>query len=207
MPLTVVGAGVGRTGTTSLKIALERLLGRPCHHMYEMFTDPMEIPRWSAAIEGQPVDWTKMCSGFAAAVDWPAAAFWPELSIANPDALVVLSVRDPESWYRSATNTIFQLYENVPAEMRPWFQCFRTLLDQRFSTAFADPDVMMSAFERHNDAVRRSIPRERLLEWTPTDGWEPLCDRLGLVVPDDAFPWNNDTDQWRELCGMEPIPR
>jgi uncharacterized protein YndB with AHSA1/START domain len=203
--LEVIGAGVGRTGTTSLKIALERLLGRPCHHMYEMFVDPTEIPRWTDAIDGCPVDWTTMCSGYAAVVDWPGAAFWPELTIANPDALVVLSVRDAESWYRSAMNTIFQVYDIVPPEMRPWFESMRRLLDQRFSCDFRDPDAMMTAFELHNESVRRTIPPGRLLEWSPGDGWGPLCDRLGLDEPTDPFPRANDTNQWRELVGMAPI--
>jgi len=205
MALRVIGAGVGRTGTTSLKLALERLLDQPCHHMYEMFDDPMEIPRWTKAIDGFPVDWKVMCSGYAAVVDWPGAAFWPELTIANPDALVVLSVRDAESWYRSAKNTIFQIYDIVPPELQPWFDTMRRLLDQRFSCAFSDPEAMMSAFERHNESVRRAIPPERLLEWTPSDGWGPLCDRLGLHVPTDPFPRANDTNQWRELVGMAPL--
>jgi hypothetical protein len=174
--------------------------------MYEMFDDPMEIPRWTNAIDGNPVDWREMCSGYAAVVDWPGAAFWPELTTANPDALVVLSVRDAESWYRSATNTIFQIYDIAPPEIQPWFDAMRRLLDQRFSCAFGDPETMMAAFERHNDSVRRAIPPGRLLEWTPSDGWAPLCDRLGLDVPTDLFPRANDTNQWRELVGMAPLP-
>jgi hypothetical protein len=203
--LRVVGAGVGRTGTTSLKLALERLLGDPCHHMYEMFVDPAEIPRWTAAIDGRPVDWTTMCDGFAAVVDWPGAAFWPELSIAHPDALVILSVRDPESWYRSASNTIFQIYDHAPEMWRPWFDAMHRLLGDRFASAFDDPGVMMAAFERHNESVRRSIAPARLLEWTPSDGWGPICDRLGVAVPAEDFPHTNDTNQWRELLGMAPI--
>ena len=205
MSLRVVGAGVGRTGTTSLKLALERLLGEPCHHMYEMFGDPAEIPRWTAAIEGRPVDWTTMCDGFAAVVDWPGAAFWPELTIAHPDALVILSVRDPESWYLSASNTIFQVYDNAPAEWQHWFDAMYRLLGERFSCDLDDPDTMMAAFERHNESVRRSVAPERLLEWTPSDGWEPICGRLGLAVPAQPFPWTNDTNQLRELLGLAPI--
>src|SRR5690348_14654519 len=100
MGLRVVGAGVGRTGTHSLKIALEQLLGVPCHHMLEIIGDPSQIPAWTAAVEGNP-DWPRIFEGYGASVDWPSAAFWRELHAQYPDALVLLSVRDPEAWYRS----------------------------------------------------------------------------------------------------------
>jgi len=206
MSLKVVGAGVGRTGTNSLKLALEELLGQPCHHMFEIFTDPAQIPLWTDAIEGKAVDWSTMPGDFGAVVDWPAASFWPELSEANPDALVLLSVRDPESWYRSASNTIFQTFDHAPPEMRQWLDSVRYLLRKRFSDQFDDPTVMMDAFERHNDAVRDAFTPERLLEWTPTDGWEPICERLGLDVPDHPFPKTNDTNQWRASVGMPALP-
>jgi hypothetical protein len=206
MTLKVVGAGVGRTGTNSLKIALEQLLGEPCHHMFEIFADPAQISRWTDAIEGRPVDWSSMLTGYAALVDWPGASFWPELTAANPDALVLLSVRDPQSWYRSASNTIFQTFDNAPPEVRPWLDAVRTLLRDRFSDQLGDPTAMIDAFERHNHAVRQAITSDRLLEWTPTDGWEPICERLGVEVPDDPFPRTNDTTQWRADFGMPPLP-
>jgi uncharacterized protein YndB with AHSA1/START domain len=205
MPLEVVGAGVGRTGTNSLKVALEQLLGEPCHHMYEIFVDPSQIPLWTDAIEGRPVDWSTMPMGYGALVDWPGASFWPELTEANPDALVLLSVRDPEDWYKSASNTIFQVFDNAPPEMMPWIESMRQLLGERFSNNLGDPAEMMTAFENHNDAVRRAIPAERLLEWSPGDGWDPICERLGLEVPDEPFPKTNDTNQWRANLGMPPL--
>ena len=119
MELEVVGAGVGRTGTHSLKLALEQLLDAPCHHMLEILGDPDQIPAWIDAIEGRPVDWSAILARYGAIVDWPGAAFWRELSHANPDALVLLSVRDPEEWYRSASNTIFLTFDNMPPEVAP----------------------------------------------------------------------------------------
>jgi hypothetical protein len=205
MTLKVVGAGVGRTGTNSLKIALEQLLGQPCHHMYEIVADPTQIPRWTDAIEGRSIDWSTMPDGYAALVDWPGASFWPELSAANPDALVLLSVRDPEDWYRSAWNTIFQVFDVAPPEARPWFDTMRSLLRDRFSDQLDDPTAMMNAFERHNDAVRNAIPAERLLEWSPGDGWEPICERLTVSVPDGPFPKTNDTQQWRADFGLPAL--
>jgi hypothetical protein len=206
MTLQVVGAGVGRTGTNSLKVALEQLLGGPCHHMTEILEHPEQIPTWTDAIEGRSVDWSDLLAGYDALVDWPGASFWPELTAANPDALVLLSVRDPESWYRSASNTIFGVFDHAPPEMKPWFESMRGLLKERFSDQFDDAGTMMSAFERHNEAVRQAIPSDRLLEWTPTDGWGPICERLGLDVPDDPFPMTNDTNQWRAGLGLPPLP-
>ena len=205
MEIAVVGAGVGRTGTHSLKIALEQLLGGPCHHMVEILGDPAQAPAWIDAIEGRPVDWSMMLARYRSIVDWPGGAFWPELSAAYPDALVLLSVRDPEGWYRSASNTIFQTFDHMPPEVAPWLTSVRKLLHDRFSDRFDDPTAMMDAFVRHNDAVRAGVPAARLLEWTPGDGWAPICERLGLPTPAEPFPVTNTTDEFREMIGMPPL--
>ncbi len=206
MGLQVVGAGVGRTGTHSLKIALERLLGGPCHHMVETFGDSAEVPGWIGAIEGKPVDWPLLLARYRAIVDWPGASFWREISAAFPDALVLLSVRDPEAWYRSASDTIFLTLGQVPPPERArWRNAVCKLLHDRFSDRFDDPAAMMDAFQRHNDAVRREVPAARLLEWRPRDGWDPICERLGLPVPDDPFPVTNTTNQTRAMFGMPPV--
>ena len=206
MEIAVVGAGVGRTGTHSLKIALEQLLGGPCHHMVEMMADPTQIPTWIDAIDGRPVDWSAMLAPYRAIVDWPGGSFWPELSTAFPDALVLLSLRDPDSWYRSASNTIFLAFDNLPPEIAPWFDAVRKLLHERFSDQFEDPTAMMDAFVRHNERVRAEVPADRLLEWTAGDGWEPICERLGLAVPAEAFPVTNTTSEFREMIGVAPLP-
>ena len=124
---------------------------------------------------------------------------------ANPDALVLLSVRDPESWYRSASNTIFLTFDNMPPEVGPWMDEVRKLLHDRFSDRFDDPTAMMDAFVRHNDAVHAEVPAGRLLEWIPGDGWEPICERLGLPVPAEPFPITNTTDEFREMVGIPPL--
>lgn len=206
MPLKVVGAGVGRTGTHSLKIALEQLLGGPCHHMLEVLGDPAQVPGWMDAIEGRSVDWSSFPPGYLSLVDWPGCSFWPELSAANPDALVLLSVRDPEDWYRSASNTIFQSFDKVPPELQPWMNGMRELLRERFSDRFEDPTAMMDAYERHNSAVRSAIPPARLLEWSPEEGWKPICDRLGVDSPSEPFPVTNTTGEFRAMIGLTPLP-
>ena len=205
MDLAVVGAGVGRTGTHSLKLALEQLLGAPCHHMIEIFGDPTQVPAWVDAIDGRPVDWSAMLARYRAIVDWPGGSFWPELSAAFPDALVLLSVRDPEGWYRSASNTIFLPFANMSPEAGSWLEAMLKLFRDRFSDRFDDPTAMMDAFVRHNDAVRAAVPAGRLLEWSPGDGWEPICERLGLPVPADPFPVTNTTEEFRAMFGMPPV--
>jgi Sulfotransferase domain len=205
MELVVVGAGVGRTGTHSLKLALEQLSGAPCHHMMEMMADPGQVPAWIDAIEGRPVDWSTMLANYRSIVDWPGGSFWPELSAANPDTLVLLSVRDPESWYRSASNTIFLAFDRVPPEMAPWMDAMRKLLHDRFSDQFENPTAMMDAYERHNDEVRSKVPSAQLLEWTLGDGWEPICERLGHPVPANPFPVTNSTSEFRQMIGLPPL--
>src|SRR6185437_16546650 len=126
--LQVVGAGVGRTGSHSLKLALEQLLGGTCHHMVEVFSHPDELPAWIDAANGRSVDWAAMMKGYTAQVDWPGASFWPELTAANPDALVILSVRDPDAWYTSCSNTIFEGMTTMQAEGNEWMNSMRTLM-------------------------------------------------------------------------------
>lgn len=205
IPVRVVGAGVGRTGTHSLKMALEQLLGVPCHHMVEVLAHPEQMPVWTDAVEGRPVDWPALLAEYGAIVDWPGASFWPELSEAFPDALVLLSVRDPDAWYRSGSNTIFPGMEHAPPEMQPWMTTVKKLMHERFCADLEDPDAMKAAFARHNDAVRAAIPTDRLLEWTVTDGWEPICAALGVPVPPDPFPVSNTMNEFRSLMGLPPV--
>jgi hypothetical protein len=203
--LQVVGAGVGRTGTHSLKIALEQLLGGTCHHMVEVFARPDEVPAWIDAASGRPVDWTAMMGGYTAQVDWPGASFWPELAAANPDALVLLSLRDPEAWFTSCSNTIFAGIPLFLEQGDEWMAALVGIMGERFSDQFDDRAAMTAAFERHNDAVRAGVPADRLLEWTAADGWDPICERLGLPVPTTAFPRVNSTDEFRAMTGMPAL--
>ncbi len=197
MTLQVIGAGVGRTGTHSLKLALEQLTGGRCHHMLEVMQHPEEIPSWIDAIDGKPVDWAALMSPYTCQVDWPGASFWPELLEANPDALVLLSTRDPEEWYRSASNTIFVTIGGGAGERGPWMDSLLRLMRDRFSDKIDDPEAMIAAYIRHNDQVRSAVPADQLLEWTATQGWQPICERLGLPVPDAPFPLTNTTDEFR----------
>ena len=203
MTLRVVGAGLGRTGTHSLKLALEQLLGGPCRHMIEVLGNPEgQVPGWTDAIEGRPVDWDALLDGYRSIVDWPGGSFWRELLAANPDALVLLSVRDPDDWYRSASNTIFLAINHLSVETDAWMSEVRKMMRDRFSDDFDNKDAMIDAFNRHNAAVRKEAPPAQLLEWTPTDGWEPICERLGVPVPSEPFPVTNTTDEFRAMLGL-----
>jgi hypothetical protein len=199
MSLRVVGAGLGRTGTLSLKLALERLLGAPCYHMAEVFPRPEHVGLWRDAALGRPTDWRKLFTGFAAAVDWPAAAFWRELSAEFPDALILLSVRPAEAWWQSASQTIFAVQESIPPQFR---EMTEPLFRERFTPRLDDRDACIAAYERHNADVRARAPKERLLEWTASDGWGPLCKALGLPVPAEPFPRVNTSEEF-----LSRIPR
>jgi Sulfotransferase domain len=206
MSLRIVGAGLGRTGTHSLKLALERLLDAPCYHMVEVFAHPEHIAVWRAAVDGDPVDWNGLMDGYAASVDWPAAAFWRELSDANPDAMVLLSTRSsPGAWWKSANETIFQVGRSTSddpalAEFNGFPQA---LFEKTFTPGWTDEHEAMRAYEAHNAAVRAEVPAHRLVDWQPGDGWEPICAALDVAVPAEPFPHVNTTDEFRKMTGLE----
>ena len=212
MGLRVVGAGVGRTGTGSLKLALERLLGAPCYHAYELSQHPHQVPLWHEAVRGNELDWNDIYGGYAATVDWPGAAFWRSLHQAYPESLVLLSVRDTDAWFRSANATIIELTRRTEdqevatwtPEMKAWHSMHWELFATRFAPVPWDERTAKRAYERHNSEVRATVPANRLLEWHPGDGWEPLCERLGAPVPEEPFPHINTTDTWRAGMGWPP---
>ena len=198
-----MGAGLGRTGTLSLKMALEQLVGGSCYHMLEVFAHPDHVAMWHGATRGEPVDWDELFADYTTAVDWPAAAFWRELSAAYPDAPVVLSTRDSESWWRSADQTIYEVFRGEHDADDPWFAMISELQRTRFTPDFLDREAAIAAFEAHNAEVRAIVSPERLVEWRPGDGWAPLCAALGVPVPDEAFPHTNTTEEFRTRAGMD----
>jgi hypothetical protein len=209
MTLQVVGAGLGRTGTTSLKAALEQLLGAPCYHMMEVFGKPDVAATWQRAAEGDTPEWDQLLGGYRATVDWPAAAFWRELSAAYPDAIVLLSTRDADGWWKSASNTIFEATQPSRSDDdSPGFQAelemINSLFAHRFTPNWLDEDAAKTAFLQHNDEVRAGTAPDRLVEWQPGDGWAPLCAALDLPVPDVAYPHVNTTDEFRLMAGLDP---
>jgi hypothetical protein len=206
MALKVVGAGLGRTGTASLQAALEQLLDARCYHMLEVFGKPEVARTWSRAVDGDFPDWEEFLGDYRATVDWPAAAFWRELSDAYPDAIVLLSTRDADDWWQSASNTIFQAIQRdappgTPLEVER--EMILNLLHGRFTLNWDDADAAKAAFLRHNADVRANAPAGRLVEWHPGDGWGPLCAALELPEPDAPFPHLNTTDEFRLMTGLD----
>ena len=199
MNLRVVGAGLPRTGTHSLQLALEHLLNGRCYHMREIPGHPFDLgPDWNLALEGGTPDWNQLLNEYVATVDWPASMFWRELSGAYPDALVLLSVRDSaETWYQSFSETILPVARKALA---PDWKEGRGLLDlfERFTgtTDWDDPAALITAYERHNDDVKKAVPEDRLLVWNASEGWQPICQVLRLPVPDEPFPWVNRRSEW-----------
>ncbi|MBV9411364.1 MAG: sulfotransferase family protein [Acidimicrobiia bacterium] len=204
MALKVIGAGLGRTGTHSLKLAPEQLLGEPCYHMIEVFGHPDHVQLWHQAALGNPPNWDELFAGHGAAVDWPAAAFWREEAEAYPDAVILLSTRDSESWWRSCSNTIFEVFRRDDADMPPeWRAMITALFTETFTSDPLDEAAAIAAFERHNDNVRSTAPAHRLLEWQTGDGWGPICRALAVDVPDEPFPHVNSTADFRAMAGFD----
>ncbi|MGB3633216.1 MAG: sulfotransferase family protein [Rubrobacteraceae bacterium] len=218
--MKVIGAGFGRTGTTSLKAALEELGFGLSYGLTEVFEKPEHVGFWEAARRGGKVDWEGFFAGYGVAVDWPACSFYEELMEAFPDAPVILTVRDPEPWYESTRSTIYEI-RKVTRGLLPVRAAFafaglfapgvtgtarladHIVWEDTFDGRFEDLAYAMEVFERHNEAVRRRVPPERLLVIDVRDGWAPLCDFLGVAVPDKPFPRLNEAREMRRrLLGL-----
>ena len=196
MSLRLIGAGVGRTGTLSLRTALQTLLGGPCYHMFEVREHREHIPLWHAAARSEAVDWRGLLDNYQAAVDWPASAFWPEIAAAYPDAIILLSSRDAEGWWKSASETIFLAMQGMDND---WKHMIDAMFASRFTLDIHNKAAAIAAYEAHNQAVRQHAPAERLVEWQPGDGWAPLCKALALPIPDLPFPHVNSTAEFQAM--------
>ena len=185
MTLAVIGAGFGRTGTESMKRALEALGLGPCHHMIEVLKDPRQQEQWRDVAGGAAPDWDTIFHGYGAAVDWPSAYFWRELSAHYPDAKVLLTVRDAEGWYESFANTILKVLQSGGS---PDSVGEKLIGEGVFGGRAGDRDHAIAVYEKSIAEVQASLPPERLLTYRVGDGWEPLCRFLDRPVPDMPFP-------------------
>ena len=200
--MRVIGAGFGRTGTFSLKVALEMLGFGPCYHMIEVFDHPEHIATWQAAADGQYVNWREFLGPYEAAVDWPVCSFYDQLMDVFPDAKILLTVRDPEKWHTSVMNTIGpgNNGETDDSSELAHRQMTNSLIWQgTFNGRVNDKDYAISVFQRHIEEVRRRVPADRLLVFDVSQGWEPLCRFLDVAVPGDTpFPRLNDSASFQQ---------
>jgi hypothetical protein len=210
MALKVIGAGLGRTATFSLKFALEHIGLGPCYHMSEVFGSARRnVPLWLDVVRGKP-DWNAIFEGYQSTTDYPACSYWRELAAYYPDAKVVLTVRDAESWFESVSETIFSQQMQGPLEGTPIGAMMKGVIFDAFGGRVNDRAFMTSWFTRRNQEVIDALPPERLLVFSPKEGWSPLCKFLGVPVPNTPFPRVNSRDEIGHLSeqqgGLPPDP-
>jgi len=199
MTLKVIGTGFGRTGTNTLREALNSLGFGPCYHMYEVIPHPDRIAAWQGIAEGGTPDWDAMFEGYNSAVDWPAARFWRELSAHFPDAKIILSERDPEAWYKSINKTILETFRmtDAPDEFAVLRDMTRKLIfEDTFGGDIESKDHVIDVYKKNSADVRAAFGPDRLLTFDPNQGWDPLCAFLGVTVPDEPFPHTNTTAEF-----------
>lgn len=205
MGLQVIGAGVGRTGTYSLKLALNKLGFGPCHHMEEVVLNmPQQLPLWVDVVNGKP-DWREIFAGYRSTVDWPTARYFRELLTAYPSAKFVLTDRNAESWAESFAATIYKLLaerSEAPAAMHDWLEWASTVIAQTGFPAGLDVEGLKQAFVAHNEAAKATIPPSQLLVYQVKEGWGPLCAFLGVSTPSEPFPRTNNRSEFWDLVAQ-----
>jgi hypothetical protein len=214
MSIEVIGAGFGRTGTLSLKFALEKLSFDKCYHMMEVRNHPSHVELWRSAARGDFPDWPELFDGYQATVDWPSCNFWREQMEHYPDAKVILTLRDPESWYESVMNTIWNISKErklvgKSADQETSSMAFEVIWDGIFDGRMDDKAYVIEKFESHNARVKKEVPKHKLLVFEASDGWRPLCDFLDRPLPNVEYPKVNSTaefvSRWKEPAGKEKL--
>lgn len=193
MSLKVIGAGFGRTGTDSMRLALNKLGFGLTHHMLEIIEKPDEQQSWRDVALGAPPDWDHLFEGYSSCVDWPSAFYWRELSGVYPEARVLLTWRSPESWWTSFENTILKALL-IPDDPNSLGQSL--IAEQVFGGRPDDREHAINVYQDHVDDVMATVPADRLLLHKIGDGWEPLCAHLGVAVPKEGFPKRNSTSEF-----------
>lgn len=203
MTLQIIGAGFGRTGTNSLKTALEILGYKPCYHLFELKENPDHVAFWNKANSGNNVNWESFFKSYNATVDWPAAAFVTELNSTFRNSKVILTIRDPEEWYESAKNTIFKGMANWkrienPETKERMKMANSIILNGIFSGKYENKSHCINVFKKHIENMRKTIKPEKLLEFNVSEGWEPLSKFLEQKVPNTPFPHTNTRESFHK---------
>lgn len=217
--LKIIGAGFGRTGTASMKAALDTLGFGPCYHMREVIGHPDRVALWSRIIGGEPADWPAVFAGYRSCVDWPACSFYTPLMDVYPEARVLLTVRDPAAWYESVLATIYRTRElarrladgtfvapSGTTEPTHALMVTELIWKQTFDDRFENRDYALSVYQAHNEEVVRRVPPDRLLVYETGAGWEPLCAFLGVAVPTEPFPRLNDRMEFQARIQSDVPP-
>ena len=195
MSLSVIGAGFGRTGTLSMKSALELLGFGPCHHMVEVNASPVQRDQWRAIAAGDHADWDSVFSGYHSCVDWPAAFYWKALSVHYPQAKIILTTRSSQSWYESIRKTIFA---SVGRSKDPDSLGVKLIAQTIFSGKLHDERNAIELYEKNIAEVKASFDSDRLLVYRLGDGWQPLCRFLERPVPDAPYPRTNSSSDFNQ---------
>lgn len=225
MSLKIIGAGFGRTGTMSLKHALEDLGYGPCYHMIELTNQPEKIVLWEQALKGDFTGLKTLFEEFPSTTDFPGCLFYQELFRLYPGSKVILTVRDPDTWYESARKTIFRSYpslkqlgviiggypfnKRIRLLMRVGWLINKLIFHQTFRFRFKNREKAIATYLKHNCEVIANIPRENLLVFDVADGWEPLCRFLNVAVPDHPFPRTNSSGHFSHMKNVTlkaPVP-
>lgn len=199
MNLQVVGAGLPRTATESLRLAVATLLGAPVHHLRDIPGHPYVLgEQWTVALAGGTPDWDAIYGGYVGGFDWPTSLFWRELATHFPDALVVLSVRESaDTWLDSMEATVLPVARACAPEDWIGGRDLAVMMERFAGTSdWDDRGVLGTAYDAHVAAVRADTDPARRLDWQVGDGWEPLCRALDVPVPEVDFPWLNRRDDW-----------
>ncbi|MFK8042389.1 sulfotransferase family protein [Congregibacter sp.] len=215
MTVKVIGAGFGRTGTLSLKLALEELDCGPCFHMFELAAQRSHLNQWESALKDETADWDRVFQGYQSTVDFPACVYYAELIEKYPEAKVILTTRESENWHQSAINTILTIRPSLrqlikvlacypfSTEARKTYRFAihnRALIENKvFGGKISDKAHVIKVYEAHQQAVKNTVPRDRLLVYDVRDGWDPLCKFLGVSVPSTPFPSTNDRGDFKKV--------
>ncbi len=207
--MQVFGLGLGRTGTYSLKTALEQLQLGPCHHMERVAQQiPIQVPLWNELLIN-PTNFEAVYEGMQSAVDWPTAGFYKELYKIYPKAKFILTHRSKESWAESYGSTIYKLLsdrDNAPPPVKEWHNMVVKVMEKSGFSMGLDFDALAERYEAHNKAVRDLIPPEQLLVYEVKEGWEPLCKFLNVETPAMPFPHTNNREEFWELVKAATKP-
>ncbi len=209
MELKVIGLGLGRTGTYSLKTALEELQLGPCHHMERVAQNmAVQLPLWNEALNN-PTNFEAVYEGMQSAVDWPTAAFYKELYASYPNAKFILTHRSKESWAESFGSTIYKLLtdrEKAPPPVQEWLNMVVRVIEKSGFPMGLDFEGLANRYEAHNKAVRDLIPPKQLLVYQVKEGWEPLCKFLNMEIPAKEFPRTNNREEFWDLVNAATKP-